>query len=125
MVRTEDGLLWALGIGEYDRNFIPSLIPVMKYEESEDDESGRHLTMRTGSALKKGYNRVLVVERPECIVDEIILHKGEAYTKPLEVVNSRYRGGQTVSTKQFINDISIGWKHSLILTSQIPTVSHS
>ena len=100
-----DNTLWAMGLGEHDRNSVIDPIPVLRPlppEEAEkpstDEESVKLFDVPadlTGAMLKKGYNRVSVfypagmspysTDKTKGDHYDVVLHAGLAYFLPLQL----------------------------------------
>jgi len=145
VVLANDGSLWALGVGEYDRNACISPLRVQTdYHVYEDGDqlhcdNGEKLmktvyfTMPKEAVLKKGHQRVSVlfaedvmpvreedndVRKAKYSCFEVVIHKDEAYLIEIEV--DRCPGVQKVVGEENyqIVDYSSGWQHSLIIVAQ-------
>jgi len=108
VAKCEDGSVWAIGIGEYDRNTIAEFIPVLGLDVDD------HLIIDNSYFLKKGNQRVTLA-RKNGESYQIVIHNKEAYLKNnfdnirqiKELVSSRSNG--------VLIDVSTGWKHDLII----------
>ena len=95
IIRDENGALWAVGMGEYDRNMVIEPIPVQQAIQGQldfNDAIAPQATIHTSGMLKKGYQRVMVITQPtyqlstyqtKCPIFEIVVHQGEAYLQEL------------------------------------------
>lgn len=108
VARTEDGALWAMGLGEQDKKAIPNLIPVFAFDV--DDQ----LILQKGSLLRKGHNRVnLVCSNGEIL--QVILYGKEAYVKwEFENIIS-LRNKINFAAGDRVLDFSSGWMHDLVI----------
>ena len=111
VARTENGALWAMGLGEQDKKAIPNFIPVFAFDSEEQ------LVLEKGSYMRKGHNRVNIV-RSNGELYQIILHDKEAYVK--------WEFDNLASLKKEVNflagdrliDFSSGWMHDLIIVDK-------
>ena len=111
IIRAHDKTLWAIGIGEYDRNGIPTPVPVQEEELHYDPENPPPFTLAciaTSTRLVKGHNRVGLLKE-NGVYSEIVLYEREAYIQPI-LDESFYDGIPSHGT---IVDLSIGWQHTL------------
>jgi hypothetical protein len=103
----DDGSLWLMGMGEYDRNRLPNFIQVHDvYTEDEQAASAggvafRGATIPKGSQLLKGHNRITVLVGSVAL--QAVLHAKEAFLQPLE--------GAPAADK--LSDLAVGWKQEL------------
>jgi hypothetical protein len=107
VIRTSDGSLWMMGIGELDKNNVCNPIPVWRpipsglnenlgpNDVAVDDRVYDVCANATGGLLRKGHNRVSILYPPgqspysdsstRGDYYDIVLHKGEAYYLPLQL----------------------------------------
>ena len=114
-MRADDKTLWAIGVGEYDRNGIPLPIPVEAEVLDYDPEHPPPFTpaiVEPETQLIKGHNRVGVLTR-EGVYSEVVLHEQQAYIQPM--MDREYFHG--VPADHRITNVSIGWQHTLITCS--------
>lgn len=112
IMRAHDKTLWAIGIGEYDRNGIAEPIPVQAEVEDYDFNNPPPFELAIvehDTKLVKGHNRVGVLTAAGRF-SEIVLHEREAYVQP--IMNADFFDG--LPDKGKIVDISIGWQHVLV-----------
>lgn len=129
VIKSEKGNLWAVGIGEYDRNAIvePTLVLQAEADAAFDDD-GIPCVMPASARLMKGHQRVTVVGKRDeeglrrgaegnptdlkekLRIFEIILHKKEAYLKEFHVDIPQ---PLTASGDVELGHYSVGWQHSL------------
>lgn len=112
IMRANDQTLWAIGIGEYDRNGIADPIPVQEEVIDWDPENPPPFTLacvERDTRLIKGHNRVGILKK-NGIFSEIVLHENEAYIQP--VMDEHFFDG--LPTGSNIIDCSIGWQHTLV-----------
>lgn len=110
--RAHDRTLWAIGIGEYDRNGIPVPIPVQEEVADWDPDNPPPFTLADvdpSTRLIKGHNRVGVL-RSCGTFSEVVLHENEAYVQPM--MDKNFFDG--IPKEGTIIDCSIGWQHSLV-----------
>ena len=148
LVRAEDGSLWTLGMGEYDRNRISDFIPVHDvYTQEELDDptkEARNAVISKDVVIKKGYNRINLLQ-PDAPPLQVVLHEKEAFLQPfgLEVPQESFVTGITnlisdllkgqmrfsyegivnldpifKDKNHAINDFSVGWKHQLAIIEE-------
>ena len=148
LVRAEDGTLWTLGMGEYDRNRIPDFIPVhdvyTKEELEDPSKEARNAIISQDVVIKKGYNRINLLQ-PNAPPLQVILHEKEAFLQPfgLEVpkesfitgvtnlISDLLKGQMRISYESevnldpifthenySINDLSVGWRHQLAIVEE-------
>ena len=129
MIKSEKGNLWAVGIGEYDRNAIVEPTLVLQAEaDAAFDDSGIPCVMPASARLMKGHQRVTVVGKRDeeglrrgaegnptslkekLSIFEIILHKKEAYLKEFHLDIPQ---PLTASGNVELGHYSVGWQHSL------------
>ena len=132
VIRDDQGGLWALGVGEYDRNTIIEPIIVQKgiKEVLADDEAGSGAVM-AGSVqeqrvrIAKGYQRVAVLDTTPAAADagyeglceyasderafEVVLHQGEAFLQVVEALESR---NEACNARGLV-DYATGWQHHI------------
>lgn len=94
VIRDENNKLWAMGMGEFDRNMIVKPVPVqqaiLRQLDAEEDMSAS--VVMGDSQLRKGYQRVIVLTGDknnngqglaeyECtaVAYEVVVHSGEAF----------------------------------------------
>ena len=107
VARCEDGSVWALGLGEYDRIAVCDFIPV--FAQDSDDQ----LVLTQDVLLRKGHERVSIIENDK--VSQILVHGREAYVKD-EFDNLRSaRASFDYNAGERMVDLSIGWKHELTI----------
>jgi len=112
IMRAHDKTLWAIGIGEYDRNGISDPTPVQAEVEEYDFENPPPFELAVVEAdtkLIKGHNRVGVLTGSGKF-SEIVLHEREAYVQP--ILDNDFFDGLPKNGKMV--DISIGWQHVLV-----------
>ena len=112
IMRAHDKTLWAIGVGEYDRNGIAHPIPVEAEVLDYDPEHPPPFTLATiehDTALIKGHNRVGVLTS-EGVYSEVVLHENQAYIQPM--MDRLYFQG--IPSDSRITDVSIGWQHTLV-----------
>lgn len=110
--RAHDRTLWALGIGEYDRNGIPNPSPVQEEVAVWDPDNPPPFTLADvdpSTRLVKGHNRVGVL-RACGTFSEVVLHENEAYVQPM--MDEHYFDGLPEGGR--VVDCAIGWQHSLV-----------
>ena len=130
VIRAEDGSLWAVGLGEDDRNCIPSPVPVQQainaallpaQQSSTQTVTSPQTVLGASAAMRKGYQRVTLFDRspgaattwstygdPRERIFEVVVHEGEAFLHPMDMAV----GDLDVSGREIV-DVSHGWKHQL------------
>lgn len=132
MVRADDGTLWAIGLGEDDRNCIPSVVPVQQAVNAGlldpsllggQAVSSPQVVLGPGAAMRKGYQRVTLFDKspgspstawstyadPRERVFEVVVHEGEAFLHPLDLAAQE----QDQLADKSILDFSHGWQHQV------------
>ena len=137
MIQANDHTLWAMGLEEVERNSVTQPIQVQSdfhrengeripLAELEGDEVVRNINavLPPGTVLKSSYHRVVVIYPQEQRrwprtdgssavspgVYDIVLYKGEAFFKEVDLVSQFDSWLSSVS----IVDYCRGWQHSLI-----------
>ena len=127
IIKSEKGNLWAIGIGEYDRNAITEPILVLQAEDyAAAEDNGVPCVMPASARLFKGHQRVTVASNTNDVsglrrgIDtvtknklktfEIILHNKEAYLKEfhIDIPHTLSNSGDIG-----LGHYSSGWQHSL------------
>jgi hypothetical protein len=110
VIRDTAGGLWALGMGEYDRNMLVKPVPVQQaiVRQLEAAEVPAHTVTRPGDQLRKGYQRVLLLPGKDslqldgqglaeyasrAVAYEVVVHHGEAFLQ--EVTDAAVAGAGT------------------------------
>jgi alpha-tubulin suppressor-like RCC1 family protein len=128
VIRDQRGGLWAMGIGEYDRNTIIQPIPVQKAirEELLEDSAQSDLVVASPGvvSLQKGYQRVSVMDSSAtttvghpglCEYEsnerafEVVLHQGEAFLQVVEGLEGR----DEPCNDRGVVAYATGWQHHM------------
>jgi hypothetical protein len=146
VIVASDGTLWAMGMGEHDRNAVSKPVQVQSDfilsnpKQQQSSSSDLNAKLLPGQFLRNGHKRVsfhtnedyvntvqdtktntesdLNHPNSNSIASEtarsfdIILHKGEAYLKPLSLGDVSSSDSQG---KWNVVDYSSGWQHDLVL----------
>jgi hypothetical protein len=139
VIRTEDNSLWAIGLGEYDRNFVCEPIPVQDVlnddasQYSESSSGGVHtppVVLPPGTKVVKGHKRVSLIYPKNArakdgnginALYDVILHEKEAFLQDvsdIEFENDQYQDATIV-------DYSAGWLHNLLVLETSEDVASS
>lgn len=135
VIRDDAGGLWAMGVGEYDRNTIIEPIVVQRaiQEILADEEVGSAAAVVGDHAaqvvrLAKGYQRVAVLDTTSAGTEgyhglceyssserafEVVLHQGEAFLQVIEALESR----NEPSNHRGVLDYATGWQHHIAVFS--------
>jgi hypothetical protein len=125
VIRLEDGRLFAIGMGEHDRNMNPNPL-LVTIDGPVEPYSPLTYNLSPNGFIKKGHHRVFL-SNPDCEhrIDEnpyglyeVVLHQGEAYLLPwkgLAHLPGDIRQQAEVEKKLNIVDYSVGWQHELIV----------
>lgn len=107
VIRANDDSLWAMGIGEHDRNTISAPIRVLQAvpEGAPLHEQQTPAVCPPSSRIIKGYQRVCVLPKDGQIC-ELIIHEGEAFLQWIDDVPG---------VADDIVDYSAGWQHILLV----------
>lgn len=134
MICADDGTLWAIGLGEDDRNCIPSPVPVQQavnaalLDSSQLAGGGQAVSspqvrLGPGAALRKGYQRVTLFDQspggsstawstyadPGERIFEVVVHEGEAFLHPTDLAAQE----RDQLAEKSILDFSHGWQHQI------------
>ena len=130
-----DGSLWAIGMGEHDRNANPNPLQVQEEEQQQQrQEEEEEIVPDTGtvdinkiyvhvpqhSLIRKGQLRVSIfIPKPNKNTSninynsyEVVVHKGEAYLINLHITCAT---DNYLQENRKVIDFSSGWRHSLVL----------
>lgn len=119
VIRCSDGSLWAVGLGERDRNCNPLPMPVLS-DLNENvgtplAEQDIRVVCSERTKLRKGYTRVAILDPDRDVPLEVIIHNREAYAREVEgteeLARSLETGGE--GARAMWGDLASGWKHSL------------
>jgi hypothetical protein len=138
----DDRSLWAMGMGEHDRNM--NSIPLRVQTDFHTEEGHRRLVdlgsvdevdtvymrLPEDSFLRKGYNRVTLILPSErrtidggtlsvssstiCASYEVVIHRDEAYILQLAIESFSFLNPKQRPQDFIIRDYSGGWQHSLL-----------
>jgi len=105
-IRADDNSLWAMGIGEHDRNTISVPLRVLQAvpEGAPLSEQQKYATCPPSSRIAKGYQRVCILPK-DGQISELIIHEGEAFLQWIDDVKG---------DASDIADYSAGWQHILL-----------
>lgn len=126
--------LWAMGIGEYDRNSLVDPIHVQKAIEGELVDDAAQSAPATASTdtvhLRKGYQRVGVLDATPASSEhghpglceyksserafEVVVHQGEAF---LQVIQG-LEGDDEPARNKGVLDYATGWQHHVALFTE-------
>lgn len=119
VMRANDGTLWAMGVGEYDRNRVAAPLQVHDVFSEEELVSGKEGASQPfrparappGATLRKGHNRVTLMlpSSADEPVLQVVLHENEAFMQPLD---------ESSVPHEYLLDLSVGWKHNLAIMQQ-------
>ena len=125
VMKDDQGGLWAVGLGEHDRNMAVTPLPVQKAIEGQlesDDQGSAPVVMNEHVTMKKAYNRVVLLDgnddnHPGLTeydtkhrAFEVVIHQGEAFLQVVEVLeNDAMNEGKTLV------DYTMGWQHQLAI----------
>jgi len=107
VIRDASGRLWALGMGEYDRNMIVEPVPVQKAilgQLDYNEDAVAQAVLSPSTMLKKGHQRVVLIPSSASSADtadtsglcqyesqaaafEVVLHQAEAYLQEVSDLN--------------------------------------
>ena len=122
VIRCSDGSLWAVGLGERDRNTCPHPLPVLS-----DFNVNLHTELAAldipvvvsgRTRLRKSYNRVLVLDPEREVPFEVIMHNREAYGREVEGIETFVEKNGGAGRPGFVIDYATGWKHSLAILAE-------
>jgi len=121
-IRADDGSLWLLGMGEYDRNRVSVPLQVhdeYTQEEISGEEEPRQACIPADTLIRKGHNRITLIDADGSKLVEAVLHDKTAFLQTLpwgsgDATTSLASGSTNKSRK--VKDIAVGWKHSLAIT---------
>jgi alpha-tubulin suppressor-like RCC1 family protein len=131
VLRDSQGGLWAMGIGEYDRNSVVDPIRVQKAIEGElaDDATQSDPASAADSVvhLRKGYQRVGVLDATPATSDrghpglceyksserafEVVVHQGEAFLQTIQGLE----GADEPARDKGLVDYATGWQHHVAI----------
>ena len=117
VIRCSDGSLWAVGLGERDRNTCVQPLPVLADFNANLHTDLAYLdipvTVSADTRLRKGHNRVLVLDPEREVPFEVIVHNKEAYGREVEGIEAFVESQGGAGRRGFVLDYAVGWKHSL------------
>ena len=122
IIRCSDGSLWAVGLGERDRNTCPLPLPVLSdfniNLHSELAKLDIPVKVSERARLRKGYNRVLVLDPERNVPFEVIMHNREAYGREVEGIEDFVTFLSGASSRNIVLDYATGWRHSLAVVME-------
>lgn len=143
IIIADDCSLWALGMGEHDRNMnnVPLRVQTDFHHADgtrrlvdllpEDEVDTVYVDLPKDALLRKGYNRVSLVYPSErrnvgnnstiSATYDIVIHKDEAYLLELLIDSFSFTSPLLQGSQDYqIRDFSGGWQHSM-LSLQTPS----
>ena len=134
VLRAIDDSLWAMGVGEEDRNFLEQPVPVQQATVAGVDVpagqtvSSPQVVLGPNAVMRKGYQRVLLFDRGTNSagtkttwstygdsnerIFEVVVHDGEAFLHPMDGMLSSQEEEVALHGKALL-DLSQGWKQTL------------
>ena len=110
-----------MGLGERDRNTCPVPLPVLSdfnvNLHSELAAMDIPVAVSAETRLRKGYNRVLVLDPNREVPFEVIMHNREAYGREVEGIEAFVESQGGAGRRGFVLDYATGWRHSLAVLS--------